>query len=207
MLITLFSDASMCEKHRVGGWAAWLKCDRHRYPFRAGAPFSVRVNDTAMAESMAVVNALAAALKVGFIEAEDVVLVQTDNNSVMGVLEGTVRRRMSKTTRLRKGLSRSQAKAILKERNSEIEIVSAMFLGLVERHGLVIRWRHVKGHRGNIDRRSAVNTYCDKQARIHMRSARSRTTTPLVDMMAARNAARAARQELGVGVSTEATRP
>ncbi|RYY06507.1 MAG: hypothetical protein EON55_23180, partial [Alphaproteobacteria bacterium] len=67
MLITLFSDVSMCERRNVGGWAAWLRCDRHRYPYRTGGAFAVRVNDTAMAESMAVVNALASAIREGFI--------------------------------------------------------------------------------------------------------------------------------------------
>lgn len=186
MLITLFSDASMCEKRKVGGWAAWLRCDRRRYPHRTGAPFTVRVNDTAMAESMAVVNALASGIAQGFVEPEDVVLIQTDNNSVMGVLEGTVIRRMSKAVRKRKGLTQAQAKRIVRERNAEIGMVSAMFLSYVARHSLTIRWRHVKGHRGNIDRRSAVNTYCDQQARAHMRTARGRSVPTLSEAMAAR---------------------
>jgi len=186
VLITLFSDASMCERRNVGGWAAWLRCDRHRYPYRTGGAFAVRVNDTAMAESMAVVNALASAIREGFIEAEDVVLIQTDNNSVMGVLEGTVVRRMSKAVRERKGLTRNQAKRVVRDRNAEIGMVSAMFLSYVARHSLTVRWRHVKGHRGTVDRRSAVNTYCDEQARIHMRAARGRTVPTLAEAMAAR---------------------
>lgn len=192
MLITLFSDASMCEKHRVGGWAAWLKSGRSWEPHRLGAAFAVRVNDTAMAESMAVVNALTAAIRDGFIHAEDIVLVQTDNDSVMSVLTGEARRRMSRTVRLRKGLSRSQAKAIVRERNAEIAAVSDAFLSCVERHGLEIRWRHVKGHRGNVDRRSAVNTYCDKMAKQHMRSARGRSVPTIAEAAAARAARRTA---------------
>ncbi len=186
MLITIFSDASMCEKRNVGGWAAWLRCDRRRYPFRTGGPFTVRVNDTAMAESMAVVNALASGIAQGFVEPEDVVLIQTDNNSVMGVLEGTVVRRMSKAVRERKGLTRAQAKRLVRDRNAEIGIVSSVFLSYVAKNSLTIRWRHVKGHRGNVDRRSAVNTYCDQQARIHMRAARGRTVPTLAEAMAAR---------------------
>lgn len=203
MLITLFSDASMCEKQRVGGWAAWLKSGRAYGAHRIGAPFAVRVNDTAMAESMAVVNALSMALRDGFIHPEDTVLVQTDNDSVMSVLTGQARRRMSKTVRLRKGLSRSQAKAIIRERNAEIAAVAHAFRSCIERYGLEIRWRHVKGHRGNTDRRSAVNTYCDKMAKQHMRSARGREMPTIAEAAAAR-AARATRIADGEGMAEAA---
>jgi ribonuclease HI len=176
----------MCERQKVGGWAAWLKCSRRTEPHRAGAPFSVRVKDTAMAESMAVVNALSSAIRTGFVEAGDEILIQTDNDSVMGVLEGTAVRTMSKAARIRKGLTKRQGKRVVAERNAEIAMVSAAFLSMTASCALRIRWRHVKGHRGAVDPRSAVNSYCDRTARAHMRAARGMQVPTMMERHASR---------------------
>jgi ribonuclease HI len=173
MLVTLFSDASMCHHRMVGGWAAWLKCNRGT--MRAGAPFSVRVRDTAMAEAMAVVNGMAIGLRDGLVLDGDEILVQTDNDSVMSVLLGTAVRRTRTELKRRRGRSRSQIKRDVAVRNDEIRAVASVFSRMTSTRDLTIRWRHVKGHRGKEDARSAVNTYCDVTARDHMRAARRRT--------------------------------
>lgn len=170
MLISLFSDASMCHQKQVGGWAAWLKSDRGS--MRLGAPFSVKVADTTIAEAMAVVNALSCGLRDGIILSGDVVLVQTDNNSVMGVLLGTSPRKITRESRRRRKMSWSDLRRDVAERNLEIGEISAAFSRLTSSRSVTVRWRHVKGHMGNIDPRSAVNSYCDKIARDHMRAAR-----------------------------------
>lgn len=170
MLISLFSDASMCHQKRVGGWAAWLKSDRGA--MRLGAPFMVRVADTTIAEAMAVVNALSRGIRDGIILPGDVVLVQTDNNAVMGVLLGTAPRKINLEVRKRRKMSWSDLRRDVAERNQEILEIAGVFSGLTSSGSITVRWRHVKGHKGNIDPRSAVNSYCDKVARDHMRTAR-----------------------------------
>jgi len=181
MLVTLFSDASMCPERKIGGWAAWLKSDRGS--LKGGARFMVRVGDSSMAEAMAVVNGLTVGLKEGVIRPMDTVLVQTDNDAVMGVLEGTVRRSLARELKRRRGRSRSQVERDVDERNHEIAIVADAFSAILSDNGVVVRWRHVKGHRGKQDRRSAVNSFCDRTARAHMRGARKR---PAPATMAAR---------------------
>jgi ribonuclease HI len=170
MLISLFSDASMCHQKQVGGWAAWLKSIRGA--MRLGGPFSVKVADTTIAEAMAVVNALSRGLRDGIILPGDIVLVQTDNNAVMGVLLGTSPRRVTKEIRRRRKMSWSELHRDAAERNLEICEIAAAFSRLTTSRSVAIRWRHVKGHMGTVDPRSAVNSYCDKVAREHMRSAR-----------------------------------
>jgi ribonuclease HI len=170
MLVTLFSDASMCPDRRIGGWAAWLKSDRGA--LRGGGRFRVIVGDTCMAEAMAVVNGLTVGIAQGVIRPRDTVLVQTDNDAVMGVLEGRVRRSLTLELKRRRGRSRSQIERYVENRNEEIRIVAGAFSSILRENAVVVRWRHVKGHRGTEDRRSAVNTFCDRTAKGHMRIAR-----------------------------------
>jgi ribonuclease HI len=172
MLVTLFSDASMCPERKIGGWAAWLKSDRGS--LRGGARFKVRVGDSSMAEAMAVMNGLTVGASEGIIRRKDTVLVQTDNDAVMGILEGTVRRSLSLEFKRRRGRSRDQVVKDVGARNQEIVIVADAFSAFIQENSVVVRWRHVKGHRGKQDRRSAVNTFCDRTARDHMREARRR---------------------------------
>ena len=183
MLVTLFSDASLCSNTKVGGWAAWLKTSRAPDAYRIGGSFIVQIDDSTLAESMAVVNALACGLRDGVIHPSDEILVQTDNNNVMGILSGTMKRKTpSRRRRLKKGISASQARRLKYRRNQEIRIVSLAFKRIIERHSLAVRWRHVKGHRGKIDRRAAVNTFCDVTARSHMRAARGMELPTLIAM-------------------------
>lgn len=151
MLITLFSDASLCPHTRKGGWAGWLKSEGRTV--RGGGPFKRPLNDTSIAEAMAVVNALHLGARKGLITAGATVLVQTDNDSIASVLQGTAKRRITATAAV-------------------VDDVARAFHALVTGMGITIRWRHVKAHRGAVDRRSAVNDYCDGQAREHMRQAR-----------------------------------
>lgn len=183
MLITLFSDASMCHDRRVGGWAAWLKSDRGS--MRLGAPFSVKVSDTTLAEAMAVVNALVCGVRDGLILEADCVLVQTDNDAVMSVLLGTARRKATPSAKRRRKLSWSQLRRDVSERNAEIDAVATAFARVVSARSLVVRWRHVKGHRGTMDARSAVNTYCDRVAKEHMRTARRHDVPTIAERAAA----------------------
>ena len=188
MLITLFSDASVCHDHRVGGWAAWIKSDRGG--LRLGGRFGVRVHDVTLAEAMAVVNGLHSGARDGAILPGDEVLVQTDNDAVMSVLLGQARRRASKAAKTRRRLSWKELKRDVRERNAEIDAIAAGYSRIVDGLDLAVRWRHVKGHRAVEDRRAAVNTHCDRVARGHMVAARSTQPPTMSEREAAARAAR-----------------
>lgn len=172
MLISLFSDASLCDKMHVGGWAAWLKADRGSVI--DGGSFSVKVSDITLAEAMAVANGLYCGLRYGLVRDGDTILIQTDNNAVMGILNGITKRRASRLTCRKRNISMRALRRQVAIRNFEINAISTVFLDMVNMNHLTIRWRHVKGHRGTIDKRSAVNSLCDRVAKNNMRAARNK---------------------------------
>ena len=178
MLVSLFSDASVCHHKRVGGWGAWLKSDRGS--LRTGGPFRHSIGDISIAEAMAVINGLVAGARAGLIQPGDIVLIQTDNNSVMQLLDGTVRRKISRKKKLQRNLSWRELKRDVRSQNHDIDLVSDAFRRLKEAHSLSVKWRHVKGHKGRKDRRSAVNTFCDEVAGTHMRAARKMHIEPRI---------------------------
>ncbi len=170
MLVTLFSDASICGETGCVGWAAWAKCDRGTA--RGDGVLKRQTIDSSFAEAMAVVNGLAIALQGRLIERGDVIIVQTDNNAVMGVLNGTARRVVKKAEKQRRQISYSQLHEEVLKRNEEIDEIAKAYAEIVYDLALTVRWRHCKGHRGLEDRRAAVNSYCDERARERMREAR-----------------------------------
>lgn len=170
MNVTLFSDASLCSHTGKGGWAAWLKSDEGTV--RGGGSFRHLTIDTGVAEAMAAVNGIHLGLRQGLIRRDCRLLIQTDNNSVWQILENQVRRKVTERALRRENADRAAIERDVDHRNMLIDLVVARFKDLVERYGLEVRWRHVKGHRGKEDRRSAVNSYCDQIARAHMELAR-----------------------------------
>lgn len=175
MLVTIFSDASICTKTGCAGWASWAKCDRGTA--RGDGPLKRLTLDSAVAEAMAVVNGMAVAWRERLIEPGDVLLAQTDNDAVMSVLTGTARRMVSARARERRTVSHRQLKREAKRRNIEIAEISAIYSRYLERMQVSLIWRHCKGHRGLEDKRAAVNNYCDQRARERMREARRRMAT------------------------------
>lgn len=172
MLVTLFSDASICPDTGCVGWAAWAKCDRGTA--RGEGVLKRLTIDSSVAEAMAAVNAIAIARQGGLIESGDRVLLQTDSNSVMDVLKGRARRGIRRADRDRTDISFEQLHSEVLRRNEEIDEISRTYARIVNEMNVTVLWRHCKGHRGLEDRRAAVNSDCDERAREHMRKARSR---------------------------------
>lgn len=170
MNVTLFSDASLCSHTGKGGWAAWLKSDEGTV--RGGGSFHHLTVDTGVAEAMAAVNGIHLGLRQGLIRRGCRLLVQTDNNSVWQILENQIRRKVTARSLRRDNADPAAIERDVDHRNMLIDLVVAKFADLVSRYELEVRWRHVKGHRGRTDPRSAVNTYCDQIARANMELAR-----------------------------------
>ena len=179
MNVTLFSDASLCSYTGKGGWAAWVKSNTGT--ISGGGPFRHDTIDTGIAEAMAAVNGIHLGLRNGIILRGSRVLIQTDNNSVWQILEDRIRRKVTARALERPGASPKAIARDVEHRNALIAMVVASFRSMVERYELEVRWRHVKGHQGREDARSAVNTICDGIAREHMekaRGARKRSRRP-----------------------------
>jgi ribonuclease HI len=154
MLVTIFTDASFCPHTFAAGWAAWIKYGEGK-TLRLSDEFKINITNSSDAEIGAAVNALCAAttrLKLG---SHDKIILQTDCLTVIAALD--FRFKIDGGPRGFAGKCRG--------------ILNKRFEALGRPH---IDIRHVKGHRGNADKRAAVNTYCDREARRHMRAVRAR---------------------------------
>ena len=171
MNVTIYSDASICQQHGIVGWAGWIKSNRGT--ILCSGVLKVRTVDTGISEAMAMVNAMSRALATGNIGDGDLVVICTDNNSVPGILEGKVVRRITYRKRRKAVKSFSRLRKDVAKANTQIATISAYYRMFIASHDLSVRWTHVKGHRGTTDRRAAVNHGCDARAKEKMRQARS----------------------------------
>jgi len=148
MLVTIMVDASWCPDTKAAGYGAWLASERRRCRFTG--QIQSTVSQAMVAEEMAIVNAIAGALKRGVALAGDTILVRTDCQAAIQLLQ-------------------KYRKPSAKE---EDEIVSA-FDYFVKKYGLQMRFKHIKGHSSNQNRASVSNTVCDRHAREQMQKARA----------------------------------
>lgn len=109
------------------------------------------VDTSSAAELMAVVNGLFFAKMKGIVDAGDHVLLQTDCQRAIDILEGRINT-MSKDERA--GRKR--------------------FYELKREYACTVSFRHVKGHTTRTEARYVTNNLCDQRAKAGMRLARKR---------------------------------
>lgn len=170
MNVTIYSDASICQETRTVGWAGWVKSDRGRKIY--DGVLKVRTIDTGIAEAMAMVNSIHQAIKADQIKQGDLLIINTDNDSVPMILEGAIKRRVTLRRKISSGKSFRELRKRVRRANKHIMDVSSYYRLMIEENELEVRWYHVKGHRGVEDKRAAVNTSCDQRAKARMRKAR-----------------------------------
>lgn len=147
MLVTIFSDASMCPETLVSSWGGWTKSERG--VARHGGVLKLETKNINVAEAAAIVKAVKMSLIQGVSDRGDEILLQTDNQAVPLILNG-------------------------KQTGTNEDVVYGVFKDLCAEYGLTYRWRHVKGHKGHVTPRNSVNSYCDKVARYFLRLERHR---------------------------------
>jgi ribonuclease HI len=144
MLITLFTDASHCDRTLLASYAAWMKVNGQTH--RRAAMLRGRVPTSNTAELRALVNGIFIALHSIQPPPGSRIIAQTDSQTAIDILT-------------RPNASEPEAKLLAKKlATTEIEI----------------EYRHVNGHRGNVTPRNAVNTWCDVECRRLLREARAR---------------------------------
>lgn len=150
MLVTLFTDAGLCPETHSSSWAAWCKSERG--VSRSGGITKTKMPNSNAAESAAAVNGVYHAIASGIARRGDTILIQTDNSNVQNFLTMPIK-------------SHYKAKA---ERRQMQEV----FASIRSKHEIIVRFRHVKGHNGTKDKRSAINTWCDKVCTFFLKMAR-----------------------------------
>lgn len=154
----------------AGGWAGWIKSDRG--VLTVDGAFKAPLLDTTIAEAMAALNTICYAISQGIVQEGDLIILATDNNSVMNILEGRVKRKFKKKTAIRRKWTMKEYRIYVNTMNKHIDKIADIFERKMIETGADFRWNHVKGHRGTADKRSAVNHGCDKRAKQAMRQAR-----------------------------------
>lgn len=142
MLVTMFTDASLINETKSGGWAMWAKSERGCIQF--SGPLKGQCMTSGEAELKAIANGIDILVRSDICIDGDSVLVTADNLQALSALGhsadwGTFCKPMKR------------ARDIIRQ--------------LVEKHQLVIRTRHVKAHSGTGEPRLWVHSQCDRRAR------------------------------------------
>lgn len=149
MRVTIIADASHCTETKAAGYGFWAVSERGKHG--GGGSMSKPVDTSSAAELMAIVNGLFFGKMRGIVDAGDHVLLQTDCQRAIDILEGRIST-MSKDERA--GRKR--------------------FYELKREYACTVSFRHVKGHTNRTEARYVTNNLCDKRAKDGMRLARAR---------------------------------
>lgn len=154
-IVTVYTDASHCHRLGVAGWACWVKADGLQGYTRSGVLRGVKAQ-ASIAELAAVANGLAAAEKAVGIRPDDLIVIVTDCQRVIHVLER------------KPGL-------ILHRDEREIR---DWIEGRLAALGAARKVNKVKAHSRHDGVRSGVNGLVDGLAKAALRQARKRVTPP-----------------------------
>ena len=153
MIVTIFTDASFDDRARAGGWSAWVKYGgAAATTLRFSAPFREKPCSSIGAELAAIANALHLAATRLPLTPDTFVILQTDCVPAIDLLEGRWR----------------------KQRAAFLAACERSINETVAKAGFRLELRHVRAHRHKVDRRSAVNEWCDTAAKSALRRARER---------------------------------
>lgn len=142
MLITLFTDAGYCPKTRIGTWAAWAKHDGAT--IRHSGVFKTLYTSSDVAEIYAGLNGLAFVFASVGVPPKSKIIHQMDCQPAIDCFQG-------------KGYKTKEASLI-------VGPARVFFHTLLREYPtVVIEFRHVEGHRGDVTPRNAVNTWCDRE--------------------------------------------
>ena len=175
-MVTIIADASFCPASRAGGWAAWIKADGRDSAMISGSFTKIPPASSGEAEFFAVANALYKAVKDGFIQQRDRVMIQSDCVAVLEAMLWGLDCQESrhpdacglKRPRTRPGLVAGAGEKAL----TTIGAIAAPL-------DLELFVRHVRGHTSG-GGRQWVNRACDRAARKAMEIVR-KTKAPTTE--------------------------
>lgn len=150
--ITIFADASFCHQTGAAGIAFWVR-DSDRIE-RHSKSLTFAVQNSRIAESIALSTGIIWALNHFDPQPGDRLSIQSDCMQALELIIGAAKNRTEEEFRMAD------------------TVVSA-----VNRAGVTLHPKHVKGHQGGIDSRSHVNEWCDRAAHACMRLARAKMRT------------------------------
>lgn len=159
MIITLFTDASVCRENRIAAYAIWAKCDGRT--IRRSGLLTSKTVDSSAAELGALVNGVYFVIAGFAPPPASKIIAQTDSGLARFILtKATLTDKQKRYRRFRTAMDQQVAAA-----------------------GIELEVRLVKGHQGHTTTRSSVNTWCDREAKRVMRAARAAVITAAAPSM------------------------
>lgn len=146
-IATVFTDASFCNREKLSGYGVWAKSGDGRGETFGG--FYIGTPSVNVAELLASMAGIKHCLAEGIIIRGNAIILKTDSLHVVNFINGDIKV------------------------NCPVHAQSSYSLNLVlEKHDLLIKAQHVKGHSKNTHPRFWVNNKCDEIARQQMKLAR-----------------------------------
>lgn len=140
--VRLVADASFDERFRRAGWACWIQSGSS--PVLTSGVFPDTLSDNNHAELAALCHGLGVAIReLGLVEG-DTIVARTDSLNAIQALNGS---RLISSSRLQEKRLCERLHAVLRSK------------------GLRLVLDHVGGHTGKQDSDSAMQAWCDKEAR------------------------------------------
>ena len=146
--ITIITDASFCPNTKAAGYGVWIASQHGRKAFKG---MLEKATDNNVAEAMAIGNALWHGCQSGLIKRGSNILIQSDSETAIRVAKGEYA-----------------------GKNPQLIKVMRYVLGVQERFGLVLRYKHVPGHTKGEDSRTRSQIQCDRDAGEQMQLMRAR---------------------------------
>jgi len=150
MLVTMFTDASICHMTKVSGWGMCAISDRGKT--QASGTMHNPMPDSGCAELAAIANAIFTCLNSGFLLPTDHVLIQTDSIYALNTLEGIPLN-------------------YYRRRPLDCEIAERIH-DLVKSNTISMSVRHVQGHMEHLGGKHYSNGIADRLARQGMKLGR-----------------------------------
>ena len=152
MLISLFTDAGFCPKAGIGTYAVWAKANGRT--IRKSGVLKSKQDGSDLAELRALVNGVAFVVSMMRPPIGSRIIAQTDCLSAISAVTGQGYRN--------------------KKARERVADTLAFLQRTIEAGQLRVEYRHVKGHKGNVSPRNAVNSWCDAECTRHLQTARAR---------------------------------
>ena len=167
-MITLFTDASYCNKKNVAGWGSWVKADGWPTGRTYGGQLQ-KIYSSGEAELLAVERILEILFRSGHMNGHETIIIQSDS---MHALDCIMAHKPIRST-FSAGSGKRDVQAAT-PRNSPLPHGALDIVKQIEAYvlGRAIYLRHVKGHNGGESTRSWVNEKCDYIARQNLDNAR-----------------------------------
>lgn len=151
-ILTLFTDAGQCPDTKAGSYAAWAKFNGRT--MRKSGILKGDCIRSDVAEVRALANGIYLALKCFSPPPGSVIVAQCDCETALRGMMGLAYTKKPK-------------------KHEDVCEAIAMAQKMIQDAGVSVRYKHVKGHQGTLDKRSAVNSWCDEQCTFFLRRARA----------------------------------